>query len=48
MMMTAHVVMPDLQSDCNVQTQEGCDPATLDPEILTGLLRRSSAIAASS
>jgi beta-N-acetylhexosaminidase len=37
--MTAHVVMPYLQSDCNVDTQEGCDPATLDPEILTGLLR---------
>jgi beta-N-acetylhexosaminidase len=39
MIMTAHVVMPYLQSDCNIQTQEGCDPATLDPEILTGLLR---------
>jgi beta-N-acetylhexosaminidase len=39
MVMTAHVVMPLLQSDCNVDTQEGCDPATLDPEILTGLLR---------
>jgi beta-N-acetylhexosaminidase len=40
MVMTAHVVMPLLQSDCNVQTQQGCDPATLDPEILTGLLRK--------
>ena len=39
MVMTAHVVMPELQSDCNVETQEGCDPATLDREILTGLLR---------
>jgi beta-N-acetylhexosaminidase len=37
--MTAHVIMPELQSDCDVDTQEGCDPATLDPEILTGLLR---------
>jgi beta-N-acetylhexosaminidase len=37
--MTAHVIMPELQSDCDVETQEGCDPATLDPEILTGLLR---------
>ncbi len=40
MVMTAHVVMPQLQSDCDVDTQEGCDPATLDPEILTGLLRQ--------
>ena len=39
MVMTAHVVMPELQSDCDVDTQEGCDPATLDQEILTGLLR---------
>jgi beta-N-acetylhexosaminidase len=39
MVMTAHVVMPELQSDCDVATQEGCDPATLDREILTGLLR---------
>jgi beta-N-acetylhexosaminidase len=39
MAMTAHVVMPLLQSDCDVETQEGCDPATLDPEILTRLLR---------
>jgi beta-N-acetylhexosaminidase len=39
MLMTAHVVMPLLQSDCDVATQVGCDPATLDPEILTGLLR---------
>jgi beta-N-acetylhexosaminidase len=39
MVMTAHVVMPLLQSDCDVATQVGCDPATLDPEILTGLLR---------
>ena len=39
MIMTAHVVMPELQSDCDLATQEGCDPATLDPEILTGLLR---------
>jgi beta-N-acetylhexosaminidase len=39
MVMTAHVVMPLLQSDCDVDTQQGCDPATLDPEILTGLLR---------
>ncbi len=39
MIMTAHVVMPELQSDCDVATQQGCDPATLDPEILTGLLR---------
>ena len=39
MVMSAHVVMPELQSDCNVETQEGCDPATLDREILTGLLR---------
>ncbi|SDK83376.1 beta-N-acetylhexosaminidase [Nonomuraea jiangxiensis] len=39
MVMTAHVVMPYLQSDCDVATQEGCDPATLDPEIMTGLLR---------
>jgi beta-N-acetylhexosaminidase len=39
MIMTAHVVMPELQSDCDPVTQEGCDPATLDPEILTGLLR---------
>jgi len=39
MVMTAHVVMPELQSDCDVTTQQGCDPATLDPEILTGLLR---------
>ncbi|MDH2428426.1 glycoside hydrolase family 3 protein [Sphaerisporangium sp. TRM90804] len=39
MIMTAHVVMPHLQSDCDVETQEGCDPATLDPEIMTGLLR---------
>ena len=40
MVMTAHVIMPQLQSDCDVDTQEGCDPATLDPEILTGLLRQ--------
>jgi beta-N-acetylhexosaminidase len=40
MVMTAHVVMPDLQSDCDVTTQQGCDPATLAPEILTGLLRK--------
>jgi beta-N-acetylhexosaminidase len=40
MVMTAHVIMPELQSDCDVATQEGCDPATLDPEILTGLLRQ--------
>jgi beta-N-acetylhexosaminidase len=39
MVMTAHVVMPELQADCDVVTQEGCDPATLAPEILTGLLR---------
>jgi beta-N-acetylhexosaminidase len=39
MVMTAHVVMPELQSDCDQATQQGCDPATLDPEILTGLLR---------
>ncbi|TDD52071.1 glycoside hydrolase family 3 protein [Nonomuraea terrae] len=39
MIMTAHVVMPYLQSDCDVQTQVGCDPATLDREIMTGLLR---------
>ncbi|MEO3872778.1 glycoside hydrolase family 3 protein [Nonomuraea sp. B12E4] len=39
MIMTAHVIMPYLQSDCDVVTQEGCDPATLDPEIMTGLLR---------
>ncbi len=39
MVMTAHVVMPELQSDCDVVTQVGCDPATLDREILTGLLR---------
>jgi beta-N-acetylhexosaminidase len=39
MVMTAHVIMPLLQSDCDVETQQGCDPATLDPEILTGLLR---------
>jgi beta-N-acetylhexosaminidase len=39
MVMTAHVVMPELQSDCDQVTQQGCDPATLDPEILTGLLR---------
>jgi beta-N-acetylhexosaminidase len=39
MIMTAHVVMPYLQSDCDPDTQAGCDPATLDPEILTGLLR---------
>jgi beta-N-acetylhexosaminidase len=39
MIMTAHVVMPELQSDCDVATQQGCDPATLDPEVLTGLLR---------
>ncbi|MFG2074610.1 glycoside hydrolase family 3 protein [Nonomuraea maritima] len=39
MIMSAHVVMPYLQSDCDVDTQEGCDPATLDPEIMTGLLR---------
>jgi beta-N-acetylhexosaminidase len=37
--MTAHVVMPELQEDCDPDTQEGCDPATLAPEILTGLLR---------
>ena len=40
MVMTAHVVMPELQSDCDVASQQGCDPATLDREILTGLLRR--------
>ena len=40
MIMTAHVVMPELQSDCDVATQQGCDPATLDPEVLTGLLRK--------
>ncbi|RJL32749.1 glycoside hydrolase family 3 protein [Bailinhaonella thermotolerans] len=39
MVMTAHVVMPKLQSDCDEVTKAGCDPATLDPEILTGLLR---------
>ncbi|HET6918693.1 MAG TPA: glycoside hydrolase family 3 N-terminal domain-containing protein, partial [Jiangellaceae bacterium] len=39
MVMTAHVVMPELQADCDLVTQEGCDPATLAPEILTGLLR---------
>lgn len=39
MVMTAHVVMPELQSDCDAVTQVGCDPATLDREILTGLLR---------
>jgi beta-N-acetylhexosaminidase len=39
MVMTAHVIMPELQSDCDPDTQVGCDPATLDPEILTGLLR---------
>jgi beta-N-acetylhexosaminidase len=39
MIMTAHVVMPYLQPDCDVETQVGCDPATLAPEILTGLLR---------
>ncbi|MFC4587228.1 glycoside hydrolase family 3 protein [Sphaerisporangium corydalis] len=39
MIMTAHVVMPYLQTDCDVATQQGCDPATLDPEIMTGLLR---------
>jgi beta-N-acetylhexosaminidase len=39
MIMTAHVIMPYLQSDCDVVTQQGCDPATLDPEIMTGLLR---------
>ena len=39
MVMTAHVIMPELQSDCDVATQVGCDPATLDREILTGLLR---------
>jgi beta-N-acetylhexosaminidase len=39
MVMTAHVIMPELQSDCDPETQEGCDPATLAPEILTGLLR---------
>jgi beta-N-acetylhexosaminidase len=39
MIMTAHVVMPYLQSDCDPGTQQGCDPATLDPEVLTGLLR---------
>ncbi|WP_169982361.1 MULTISPECIES: glycoside hydrolase family 3 protein [unclassified Microbispora] len=39
MIMTAHVVMPYLQSDCDVVTQQGCDPATVDPEIMTGLLR---------
>jgi beta-N-acetylhexosaminidase len=39
MVMTAHVIMPELQSDCDVVSQEGCDPATLDREILTGLLR---------
>ncbi|GAA3829332.1 glycoside hydrolase family 3 protein [Sphaerisporangium flaviroseum] len=39
MVMTAHVIMPHLQSDCDVATQQGCDPATLDPEIMTGLLR---------
>jgi beta-N-acetylhexosaminidase len=40
MVMTAHVVMPELQSDCDVATQQGCDPATLDREIMTGLLRQ--------
>jgi beta-N-acetylhexosaminidase len=40
MVMTAHVVMPELQGDCDVATQDGCDPATLDREIMTGLLRR--------
>jgi beta-N-acetylhexosaminidase len=39
MVMTAHVIMPELQIDCDPETQEGCDPATLAPEILTGLLR---------
>ena len=39
MVMTAHVIMPELQSDCDAVTQVGCDPATLDREILTGLLR---------
>jgi beta-N-acetylhexosaminidase len=39
MVMTAHVIMPKLQSDCDEVTEEGCDPATLDHEILTGLLR---------
>jgi beta-N-acetylhexosaminidase len=39
MVMTAHVIMPELQRDCDPVTQEGCDPATLAPEILTGLLR---------
>jgi beta-N-acetylhexosaminidase len=39
MVMTAHVIMPELQSDCDAATQVGCDPATVDPEILTGLLR---------
>jgi beta-N-acetylhexosaminidase len=39
MIMTAHVVMPYLQSSCDVVTQQGCDPATLAPEIMTGLLR---------
>ncbi len=41
--MTAHVVMPELQSDCDVVTREGCDPATLDRDILTGLLREELA-----
>jgi beta-N-acetylhexosaminidase len=40
MVMTAHVVMPELQSDCDVANPQGCDPATLDREILTGLLRK--------
>jgi beta-N-acetylhexosaminidase len=40
MVMTAHVVMPELQRDCDAATQAGCDPATLDREVLTGLLRR--------
>jgi beta-N-acetylhexosaminidase len=40
MVMTAHVVMPRLQSDCDVATQRGCDPATLDGEIVTRLLRK--------
>jgi beta-N-acetylhexosaminidase len=39
MVMTAHVIMPELQTDCDPVSQEGCDPATLAPEILTGLLR---------
>ncbi|MGH8822965.1 MAG: glycoside hydrolase family 3 protein [Jiangellaceae bacterium] len=37
--MTAHIIVPGLLDDCDVETQEGCDPATLAPEILTGLLR---------